>query len=130
MKISCISFAILLQLVSCLQTSRNIFFSSHILKALPNFDDVRTSLDDFDHILQSIAIFKNVYKDVRIPLKFEVPAESPWPFELHGLRLGKRLEKILSSSEFFEQNKDKVRQLEILGFTPEIGGLLLNRKLL
>ena len=77
----------------------------------------------FDQILESIRIFKQVYNDVRIPLKFEVPAENPWPYQLHGLRLGKRLEKILSSSEFFEQNQDKVRLLENIGFTPEISSL-------
>lgn len=95
------------------------------LHASQNFDsDVRTSLDDFDQILESIAIFKKIYNDVRIPLKFEVPAETPWPYNVHGLRLGKRLEKILSSSEFFEQNKDKVRQLESLGFKADISSLV------
>ena len=35
-------------------------------------------------------------------VKFEVPASEPWPSSLHGLRLGKRLEHILSSQEFFD----------------------------
>jgi hypothetical protein len=62
-------------------------------------------LDDFEHILESIGIYKEVYRDLDIPnkvstlylhmipmhnfvfsLKFDVPAESSWPSHLHGLR--------------------------------------------
>lgn len=94
-----------------------------VLEMVSNFDDIRTSFDDFDQIIESIAIFKNLYKDIRIPLKFEVPAENPWPYHLHGLRLGKRLEKILSTTEFFEQI-DKVKRLEDLGFKPDTTSLV------
>ena len=90
----------------------------NVLAMVSNFDEIRTSFDDFDQIIESISIFKKLYKDIRIPLKFEVPAENPWPYHLHGLRLGKRLEKILSTTEFFEQS-EKVKKLEDLGFKPD-----------
>ena len=49
----------------------------------------------------------NIYT---LPVKFEVPASEPWPSSLHGLRLGKRLEHILSSQEFF----DVITDIDIL----------------
>ena len=42
------------------------------------------------------------YIQMSSTVKFEVPASEPWPSSLHGLRLGKRLEHILSSQEFFD----------------------------
>jgi hypothetical protein len=88
-----------------------------------NEDDSGIALDDFDSIVESLILFKKLFKDTRVPLKFEVPAENPWPYHLHGLRLGKRLEKILSKQEFFEYHKDKVEILKNLGFEPKVESL-------
>ena len=76
-------------------------------------------LDDFNNILDAIYIHKKAYGDLDIPIKFDVPNEDPWPANLHGLRLGKRLEKILSTPEFHEDHPDKVEELEKLGFNPK-----------
>lgn len=76
------------------------------------------ALDDFNSILDAIYIHKKAYGDLDIPIKFEVPSEEPWPSNLHGLRLGKRLEKILSTSEFFDDHPEKVGELKNLGFDP------------
>lgn len=81
-------------------------------------------LDDFDHILESLEIFKSLYDEIRVPITFEVPIESPWPSYLHGLRLGKRLEKLLSSSEFFQFYPDKVEALRRIGFKPAMSSLI------
>ena len=75
-------------------------------------------LDDFNNILDAIYIHKKAYGDLDIPIKFDVPNEDPWPVNLHGLRLGKRLEKILSTPSFHEDHPDKVEELEKLGFSP------------
>lgn len=56
------------------------------------------ALDDFDQILEGIRLFKAYFGDVDIPVKFEVPKDDFWPSSLHGLRLGKRLEKLLTAS--------------------------------
>ena len=56
-------------------------------------------------------------------MKFEVPASAPWPSSLHGLRLGKRLELILSSPEFFDRHPDKVKELSRIGFNPSTSSL-------
>ena len=81
-------------------------------------------LDDFDHILDAIYIYKKTFGDLNIPIKFEIPNSSPWPIHLHGLRLGKRLEKLLSTPEFFDDYPDKVEELEKLGFTANIRSLV------
>lgn len=81
-------------------------------------------LDDFKQILEAISIFIQVFGDSNIPNKFYVPAEDPWPSSLHGLRLGKRLEKLLSTSEFIEKHPDKLKELAKLGFDPKMRSLV------
>lgn len=81
-------------------------------------------LDDFDQILDAIYIHKKAFGDLNIPIKFDVPAEDPWPPHLHGLRLGKRLEKILNTQEFFSDHPDKVEEMKKLGFDPNPGKLI------
>lgn len=81
-------------------------------------------LDDFDDIVKALCIFRDLFGDFLIPVIFEVPAEQPWPIELHGLRLGKRLERLLTSSDFFEKHADLVDRLVSIGFEPTIDQLL------
>lgn len=93
---------------------------------LNQYDDEKPSLalDDFSQILDGLVIFSKEFGELRVPLKFEVPAEDPWPTNLHGLRLGKRLEKILSSKQFFENHPAKVKQLQEIGFQPSLDSIL------
>ena len=89
-------------------------------------DDENTELilDDFEQILDAIYIFKNIFGDLDISTRFEVPDTNPWPSHLHGLRLGKRLEKILSTPEFFEKYPNYVQSLKKLGFEPSVSTLI------
>lgn len=89
-------------------------------------DDTKPDLilDDFDQILEGISVFKRVFGDLEISNKFEVPGTDSWPSHLHGLRLGKRLEKILSTREFFQLHPDKVNSLKKLGFEPKASSLV------
>lgn len=82
------------------------------------------ALDDFNNLLEGIYIFRQAFGDLDIPLKFEIPANEPWPTELHGLRLGKRLEKLFTSSEFFERHPDKVQEIKKLGLEPNVRSLI------
>jgi hypothetical protein len=95
-------------------------------KTRDDYDDDRTGLvlDDFEQLLDSMVIFKKVFGDYDIPVKFEVPATNPWPSHLHGLRLGRRLEKLLSSDDFFSAYPEKVKELSKLGFNPSIESLV------
>jgi hypothetical protein len=81
-------------------------------------------LDDFSQILDAIFIFKQVYGDLDISTKFEVPAAAPWPPSLHGLRLGKRLQKLFSTREFFIRHPEKVREISNLGLIPSEDSLI------
>lgn len=76
------------------------------------------ALDDFNQILEAVRLFGELYGDFEIPSKFEVPSEPNWPTELHGLRLGRRLEKLLSSTEFISKHSDKADMLMNLGYRP------------
>lgn len=87
-----------------------------------NQDDL--VLDDFDHILDAVYVYKKTFDDLNIPIKFEVPNTHPWPLHLHGLRLGKRLEKLLGTPEFFSSYPDKVEELEKLGFKANLSSLV------
>ncbi|RYG63912.1 hypothetical protein EON64_15015, partial [archaeon] len=75
-------------------------------------------LDDFNQILEAIKIYGDYYNTLDIPVDFDVPAEDPWPVYLHGLRLGRRLERILSTEAFFTLHPDKVKLLQSIGFNP------------
>ena len=81
-------------------------------------------LDDFDHILDAIYMYKKIFGDMKMPVKYEVPNSGPWPLHLHGLRLGKRLEKLLNSPIFFDEYPDKVEELEKIGFSPTLRSLV------
>lgn len=88
------------------------------------YEENGLALDDFGQILEGVYLYGQVFGDFDIPVKFEIPAEEPWPSLLHGLRLGRRLEKILGSEEFFQKHPEKVRELEKLGFEPSLDSLL------
>jgi hypothetical protein len=80
-------------------------------------------LDDFDDILEAIRIFSSVHGDLVIPTSFEVPDQDPWPRRVQGLRLGRRLDKLLRTDEFFTKHSDKVAQLAKTGFHPSVASL-------
>ena len=80
-------------------------------------------LDDFDEILEAIRIFFNEYGDAIIPTSFEVPDQEPWPRRVQGLRLGRRLDKLLRTDAFFTKHGDKVAQLAKIGFHPSVASL-------
>ena len=81
-------------------------------------------LDDFEQLLEAIEIFYTEFGDFDIPVKFEVPDAEPWPSRLHGLRLGKRLEKLFTTPEFFNAHPDKVQQIASRGLKPDISSLV------
>jgi hypothetical protein len=90
----------------------------------PKTNKPKIILDDFDDIIESLAIFKKVYGDLEVGIKFEVPARDQWPHHLHGLKLGKRLDKILSNQLFFEYHAEKVMRLKEIGFEPTVKTLV------
>lgn len=88
------------------------------------YEDPTLVLDDFDQIVEALIIFKKVFGDYGVSNKFEVPDKDPWPSHLHGLRLGKRLEKLLSSREFFADHQECVDALSKIGFKPSVDSII------
>lgn len=84
----------------------------------------RVILDDFDQIIQALNLFKEIYGDLDIPSRFEVPAEDQWPTSLHGLRLGPRLKRLLASRKFLEGYPDRVNELRSFGLKSEVNSLI------
>jgi hypothetical protein len=71
---------------------------------------------EFDQIRHSLVMFKKLYGDISIPDKFTVPYDSIWPLELHGFRLGKRLESLLNYPLFQNEFISEFEQLQEVGF--------------
>lgn len=90
-----------------------------------NADDIfELTLDDFDQILEAVQLFQRIYGDCNIQSRFEVPAEPPWPPSLHGLRLGRRLEKLQTSQDFMQKHPEKVKALAAIGWNPHTMNLV------
>ena len=68
------------------------------------------------HIYSALTIYKKIYGHSDVPAKFEVPEESDWPTELHGLKLGYRVKNIRYRGDFVNENDEYRRQLDLLGF--------------
>jgi hypothetical protein len=75
-------------------------------------------LDDFEDIVSALSSFRQIYGNFKIPIGFEVPKDSDWPTNTHGLRLGKRLKMILSKEIFFKKYPENVQRLVNIGFVP------------
>lgn len=104
--------------------STELYLADRLYHRDPYSEKSKLILDDIDQILEAIYIFKQIYNDVAIPIKFDVPSTDPWPSHLHGLRLGRRLEKILSTPEFFDDHPDYVNEMVKLGFVPSLDSLV------
>jgi len=79
----------------------------------------KLNLDDFDTILDALYVYKKQNGDAKIPIKFTIPESAPWPTKLHGLKIGKRLQKLFNSEEFYHpRNAEKVEAIQNLGFDP------------
>lgn len=96
--------------------------SDRTYMSVSNEDD-ELVLDDFNRLLEAIELFQKVYGDCEIGNKFEVPDDKIWPPSLHGLRLGRRLDKLQSSSEFMQKYPDKVQALAQAGWDPRTSKL-------
>ena len=84
----------------------------------------KLNLDDFDNILDALYVYKKQYGDAKIPIKFTIPESAPWPSKLHGLKIGKRLQKLFASDEFnHPRNAEKVDAIKNLGFDPSVSML-------
>ena len=52
----------------------------------------------WQRVLQSLAVYKELHGDLEVPYKFVVPSAAPWPAEAWGLKLGSRVELMMKKS--------------------------------
>jgi len=94
---------------------------------LNNIDSDYDSIDNdnnFEQFLQALIIYKNIYGELIIPNKFQVPNESSWPTELHGFKLGKRLQRLLISDFFLNKYPEKKNALLQIGLNLSLDSLI------
>ena len=48
-------------------------------------------MDDWSTIYQTIQVYKDIFGDLRIPSKFVVPNDDPWPRVSRNVKLGARI---------------------------------------
>lgn len=87
-------------------------------------ESVELDLVDFERVVEAVQVFGKVYGDFKISYKFDVPANDQWPKHLHHLRLGRKLQRILLSDDFFAKHGEKVEMLKATGFEPSFNSLI------
>lgn len=87
-------------------------------------DEPASMVRRFERIFNALEVFRQQSGDLDVPQSFVVPAEAPWPEELHGLRLGSRVNAIRSQGTFVKNNAERRERLTELGFRweTEVGG--------
>ncbi|CAM9282946.1 unnamed protein product [Phaeothamnion confervicola] len=70
----------------------------------------------FQQVYSALGVYRRLMGDVRVPVAFRVPAGEPWPRELWGLKLGRRLYDIRTQHLYIKNNPDRIRKLNEMGF--------------
>eukprot|EP00639_Heterosigma_akashiwo_P014875 CAMPEP_0206364060 /NCGR_PEP_ID=MMETSP0294-20121207/1981_1 /ASSEMBLY_ACC=CAM_ASM_000327 /TAXON_ID=39354 /ORGANISM="Heterosigma akashiwo, Strain CCMP2393" /LENGTH=415 /DNA_ID=CAMNT_0053809561 /DNA_START=431 /DNA_END=1674 /DNA_ORIENTATION=+ len=74
------------------------------------------AVDEWDLILRALTTFHELEGNCRVPAKFVVPREEPWPEACAGLRLGTSVASIRSVGRYVKNAPDRVEALDELGF--------------
>lgn len=77
-----------------------------------NEDDTR----EWKAVMAAFQMYKAAYGNLKIPQRFVVPNMKPWPKVAWGMRLGKVVQNIRSTGKYIQQNRERRRALENLGF--------------
>mmetsp|Transcript_9991 Transcript_9991/g.13011 ORF Transcript_9991/g.13011 Transcript_9991/m.13011 type:complete len:825 (-) Transcript_9991:428-2902(-) len=73
-------------------------------------------LEEWDLIYRALKVYKEKEGDCRVPSRFVVPREEPWPEECYELKLGMRIASIRSVGRYVKDQPDRVKMLDDLGF--------------
>ncbi|KAH7469331.1 uncharacterized protein KRP23_10766 [Phytophthora ramorum] len=68
-----------------------------------------------ERIVPAIQAYAKVYKNCKIPVKFVVPSEDPWPRNAWTMKLGKILSRLRSNATFFSHVGRDAELLDELG---------------
>eukprot|EP00937_MAST-01D_sp_MAST-1D-sp2_P002301 g2301.t1 len=67
-------------------------------------------------VYAALRAYRDMNGDLQVPIAFVVPAEAPWPEQVWGMRLGKRVHIIRACNTYVERRPERRRQLDELGF--------------
>ena len=70
----------------------------------------------FERLFNALKMYKELYGTLDVPQHFIIPEEAPWEEEVHGLRLGSRVNAIRSQGTFVKNNPSRREMLTDLGF--------------
>jgi len=71
--------------------------------------------DEWRAMLAAFQMYKAAYGNLKVPLRFIVPALAPWPEKAWGLKLGQRVAAIRSTGKFVHDERRR-KVLDDMGF--------------
>ncbi|CAN0524096.1 unnamed protein product, partial [Ectocarpus sp. 12 AP-2014] len=72
--------------------------------------------DEWELIILGIGVFFGIHGHSRVPMRFVVPAEEPWPMEIWGHKLGSRIAQMRMTGEWVKKHTLLRTVLEQYGF--------------
>jgi hypothetical protein len=73
-------------------------------------------VEDWSTLVECLEVYKQQFGDLRIPAKFAVPDEEPWPRMARGIKLGVRVAAIRSAGRYVKENPARKAELDRMGF--------------
>lgn len=78
-------------------------------------DKVGIDTRHWDYLYRALVMYKSTYGDVKIPRKWVVPSEDPWPAESWGMKLGYRVHNIVHRGDYILSNSTRSELAADLG---------------
>ncbi|KAG5178760.1 hypothetical protein JKP88DRAFT_350169 [Tribonema minus] len=79
----------------------------------------KPKVDDWEAVVTGLRTYAALHGDTRVPSRFAVPAEAPWPEALHGDKLGMRVNAIRSTGRYLQQFLAEGAKKASCGLLPE-----------
>jgi hypothetical protein len=70
----------------------------------------------WEEVYATLLAYKEVHGDLKVPQRFVVPSEAPWPEEAWGSPLGSRVHTIRTHEIYVKDHPERRAELDALGF--------------
>mmetsp|Transcript_6220 Transcript_6220/g.15388 ORF Transcript_6220/g.15388 Transcript_6220/m.15388 type:complete len:1098 (+) Transcript_6220:302-3595(+) len=67
-------------------------------------------------VFLALQLYKAAYGDLKVPAKFVVPSDAPWPEPAWGMKLGQKVGFIRETGLYVSKSQNRRQELEKLGF--------------
>eukprot|EP00591_Stephanopyxis_turris_P001962 CAMPEP_0195524990 /NCGR_PEP_ID=MMETSP0794_2-20130614/25162_1 /TAXON_ID=515487 /ORGANISM="Stephanopyxis turris, Strain CCMP 815" /LENGTH=947 /DNA_ID=CAMNT_0040655341 /DNA_START=72 /DNA_END=2915 /DNA_ORIENTATION=+ len=71
---------------------------------------------EWQTLVAAFQMYKAAYGDLKVPSRFVVPSMPPWPESAWNLKLGQRVASIRATGKYVDDNQERRKTLEDLGF--------------